>query len=163
MHSYKITWSFYSSNLSWASTICRASQVALAVKNPPAGAGDLRAVGLIPGPEDPRRRAWQLAPVFLPGVSHGQRNLAGCSPWGHKEADRTERTQAQTPLSCTNPYPIPHPPGAAQGWETQKPRAHSHSGLASTLVLFWMSRSAPLCSDNFAGFLFVTKSKCIHS
>ena len=28
----------------------------------------------------PWRRAWQPTPVFLPGESHGQRNLAGCSP-----------------------------------------------------------------------------------
>ena len=26
-------------------------------------------------------------PVFLPGESHGQRNLAGYSPWGCKEWD----------------------------------------------------------------------------
>ena len=26
------------------------------------------------------RRKWQPAPVFLPGKSHGHRNLAGCSP-----------------------------------------------------------------------------------
>ena len=25
--------------------------------------------------------------VFLSGKSHGQRNLAGYSPWGHKELD----------------------------------------------------------------------------
>ena len=31
----------------------------------------------------------QPTPVFLPGESHGQRNLAGYSPWGHKESDRT--------------------------------------------------------------------------
>ena len=37
------------------------------------------------------RRKWQPTPVFLPGKSHGQRSLAGCSPWGHKESDRTER------------------------------------------------------------------------
>ena len=30
-------------------------------------------------------------PVFLPGESHGQRNLAGYSPGGHKESDTTER------------------------------------------------------------------------
>ena len=30
-------------------------------------------------------------PVFLPGESHGQRSLAGYSPWGHKESDTTER------------------------------------------------------------------------
>ena len=28
-------------------------------------------------------------PVFLPGESHGQKNLAGCSPWGRKESDMT--------------------------------------------------------------------------
>ena len=31
-------------------------------------------------------------PVLLPGESHGQRSLAGCSPWGHKESDTTEVT-----------------------------------------------------------------------
>ena len=31
-----------------------------------------------------RRRKWQPTPVFLPGESHGQRCLAGYSPWGHK-------------------------------------------------------------------------------
>jgi len=28
----------------------------------------------------PWRRAWQPTPVFLPGESHGQRSLEGCSP-----------------------------------------------------------------------------------
>ena len=36
------------------------------------------------------RRAWQPTPVFLPGESHGQRRLAGYSPWGRKESDVTE-------------------------------------------------------------------------
>ena len=30
-------------------------------------------------------------PVLLPGKSHGQRSLVGCSPWGHEESDTTER------------------------------------------------------------------------
>ena len=30
----------------------------------------------------PWRRAWQPAAVLLPGESHGQRSLMGCSPWG---------------------------------------------------------------------------------
>ena len=34
------------------------------------------------GQEDPWRRAWQPTPIFLPGKSHGQRRLAGYSPWG---------------------------------------------------------------------------------
>ena len=29
-----------------------------------------------------RRRQWQPTPVLLPGKSHGQRSLVGCSPWG---------------------------------------------------------------------------------
>ena len=42
----------------------------------------------------PWRREWLLAPVFLPGASHGQRILAGYSPWGRTEPDRTEVTDA---------------------------------------------------------------------
>ena len=34
------------------------------------------------GQEDPWRRKWQPTPVFLPGESHGWRNLVGYSPWG---------------------------------------------------------------------------------
>ena len=30
------------------------------------------------------RRKWQSTPLFLPGKSHGQRSLAGYSPWDHK-------------------------------------------------------------------------------
>ena len=32
---------------------------------------------------------WQPAPAFLPGKSHGQRNLAGYRPWDHKGSDTT--------------------------------------------------------------------------
>ena len=39
----------------------------------------------------PWRRKWQPTPVFLPGKSHGQRSLAGYSPWHHKELDLTEQ------------------------------------------------------------------------
>ena len=40
----------------------------------------------------PWRRKWLPTPVFLPGESHGQRSLAGYSPWGlsHKESGMTE-------------------------------------------------------------------------
>ena len=58
-----------------------------AVNNPPANArrhGFNFWVGKIPW-----RRKWQPAPVFLPGNSNGQRNLAGYSPGGHEESDRT--------------------------------------------------------------------------
>ena len=39
----------------------------------------------------PWRRKWQPTPIFLLGKSHGQRSLAGSSPWDRKEADTTER------------------------------------------------------------------------
>ena len=68
-----------------------ASQEALMVRNLPANAGDMRYgfdiwVGKIPW-----RRKWQPIPVFLSGESHGQRSLAGYSPWGCKESGMTER------------------------------------------------------------------------
>ena len=40
----------------------------------------------------PWRKAGQPTPVFLPGESHGQRSLTGCSLWGCKESDTTEVT-----------------------------------------------------------------------
>ena len=40
----------------------------------------------------PWRKAWQPTPVFLPGESHGQRNLVGYSTKGCKESDTTEVT-----------------------------------------------------------------------
>ena len=37
------------------------------------------------------RRKWQPTLVFLPGESHGQRSLVGCSSRGRKELDTTEQ------------------------------------------------------------------------
>ena len=34
----------------------------------------------------PWRRKWQPTPIFLPGKSHGQRNLVGYSPWDHNNS-----------------------------------------------------------------------------
>ena len=42
--------------------------------------------------EDPLKKEMATTPVFLPGESHGQRSLAGYSPWSHKELDLTEVT-----------------------------------------------------------------------
>ena len=46
------------------------------------------------------RRQWQPTPVLLPGKSHGQRSLVGCSPWGREESDTTERLHFNFSLSC---------------------------------------------------------------
>ena len=42
------------------------TEMPLVIKNPPANAGDIRDVGLIPGREDP----WEEG-TLLPGESHG--------------------------------------------------------------------------------------------
>ena len=55
------------------------------VKNLPANAGDASL-----GWEDPLEEGIQPTLVFLPGEFHGQRSLAGYSPWGCKESDMTE-------------------------------------------------------------------------
>ena len=56
------------------------------VKDLPASAGD---AGSIPGlGRSPWSKSWQRTPVFLPGKSHGQRSLAGYSPWGHESQTR---------------------------------------------------------------------------
>ena len=55
------------------------------VKNRPASAGDAGDVGSIPG-SGRSPGGGNGTPIFLPGKSHGQRSLAGCSPWGHPES-----------------------------------------------------------------------------
>ena len=47
-----------------------------------------------------RRRQWHPTPVLLPGNSHGQRSLVGCSPWGLEESDTTEQLHFHFSLSC---------------------------------------------------------------
>ena len=41
----------------------------------------------------PWKREWQPTLVFLPGEPHGQRSLAGYSPWGRSESDTAEATE----------------------------------------------------------------------
>ena len=61
------------------------------VKTLPDNAGDAGDMGSLPeSGRSPWRRKWQPTVVFLPEKSHGQRSLAGCSPWGYKELDTTE-------------------------------------------------------------------------
>ena len=64
-----------------------------AVKNPPASAGD---IGSIPGlgrsPEVGHGNPLQYACLENP---HGQRRLAGYSPWGCKELDTAEQLITQ--------------------------------------------------------------------
>ena len=59
----------------------------------PANAGDMGSIprsGRSPG----------ASPVFLPEKSQGQRSLAGYSPWGHKESDRTQQLSMHAVTVC---------------------------------------------------------------
>ena len=46
------------------------------------------------------RRRWHPTSILLPGKSHGQRNLVGCSPWGSWGSDTTEWLHFHFSLSC---------------------------------------------------------------
>ena len=50
---------------------------------------------------DRRRRQWHPTPVLLPGKSHGQRSLEGCSLWSRWGSDTTEWLHFHFSLSCT--------------------------------------------------------------
>ena len=43
------------------------------------------------GWEDLLEKKWQPTPVFLPGKSHGRRNLEGYNLWGRKQSDTPEQ------------------------------------------------------------------------
>ena len=58
------------------------------------------------------RKKWQPTPVFLPGKFHGQRSLAGCSPWGCKESGMTEHTCTSSHLFLNNQLS----PGSDELW-----------------------------------------------
>ena len=64
--------------------------MAQVLKNLPAKAGDVGDISLIPGARRSPGGGNGNPLIFLPGKSHGQRSLAGYSPWGCKESDMTE-------------------------------------------------------------------------
>ena len=82
------------------------------VKNPPAKAGEADSIPV-----------WDPC-VFVPGESHGQRSLVGCSPWGHKESDMTwpinnnnrdvgEKGSVSCPLRARHCW-VPFPQGSSK-------------------------------------------------
>ena len=76
-----------------------ASQVVVVAKNLPANGGDIRDVGPTGLGRSPGGRNGNLlqypslcilitSTLFLPGEPHGQRSLAGYSPWGRESQTR---------------------------------------------------------------------------
>ena len=50
----------------------------------------------------PWSRKWQPTPIFLPGKSHGQRSLAGYSPWSRRGSELTHTDSlSASSLTCT--------------------------------------------------------------
>ena len=74
----------------------QSSQVVLVAKNPPANCRRCERCGFHPWVrKTPWRRKWQPTSVSLPGKSHGQRRLAGYSPWGRKRVRHDAATKQQ--------------------------------------------------------------------
>ena len=58
------------------------------------------------GRKEPLEKGMATTPVFWPGKYHGQRSLVGCSPWGRKESDMTERMTHTQLAHLKNPNSI---------------------------------------------------------
>ena len=124
------------------------------------------------GGKIPWRRKWQPTPVFLPGESHGQRSLVGCSPWGSGESDMTEQLSnnrkekgiaGQPHFTCPHTQPCrrwdsaprrsspqmgspdPHPVGSRPLLPPQglPERAHSHTFLWTMRSHLWSAPHSP--------------------
>ena len=52
----------------------------------------------------PWRRKWQPTPVFWPEKSHGQRSLAGYSPWACKKSDMAEHGHSTSDTAISQRY-----------------------------------------------------------
>ena len=111
-----------------------------------------------------KTRQWQPTPVLLPGKSHGRRSLVGCSPWGRRESDTTERLRFHFSLSCVgegngNPLQcscLENPRdrgawwaaiyGAAQSWTRLKRLSSSSSKKKKKqLQATWLDRKLLIC------------------
>ena len=100
------------------------------------------------------RRQWQPTAGLLPGKSHWQRSLVGCSPWGCEESDTTEWLHFHFSLSCIgegngNPLQcscLENPRdreawwaaiyGVAQSWTRLKQLSSSSTTVGPSLFIF---------------------------
>ena len=96
------------------------------------------------------RRQWHPTPVLLPGKSHGQRSLVGCSPWVAKSWTRLSDFTFTHWRRKWQPTPV-FLPGESQGWGSLvgchlgghrvghdwSDLAHTHRSWNSSLNLPW--------------------------
>ena len=97
------------------------------------------------------RRQWHPTPELLPGKSHGQRSLVGCSPWGREESNMTERLPFHFSLSCIgegNGTPLQcswleNPRDGGAWWAAVQGNQTRMKRLSSSILLFgllWYSQ-----------------------
>ena len=94
------------------------------------------------------RRQWQPIPVLLPGKSHRQRSLVGCSLWGRWESDTIERLHFHFSLSCIGEGKATHSsvlawripgmgePGGLPSLGSHRVRHNWHDLAAAAYVLY---------------------------
>ena len=100
----------------------------LVVKNLPLNIGRCKRLGFDSWvTKSPWRRKWQPTPVFLPGECHGQRSLAGCSPYGCPESGTTEATQH----ARTHARPVPR---VLQVFKHSIPRQYREEGTVNCIL-----------------------------
>ena len=104
-------------------------------------------------------RLWHPTPALLPGNSHGQRSLVGCSLWGREESDTTERLPFHFSLSCSgegNGHPLQgscleSPRGGGAWWAAVYGAAQSRTRLkrlsssSSSASMTAQSTAASVC------------------
>ena len=111
------------------------------VKNSLASAGDIGDSSLIPGLGDPRRRKWQPSLVFLFGKSHGQRSLAGYSPWGHKS--QTQLSDQTTTNILVNDMLVTQLCLTVCDPKDGSPPCSSIHGILQARILEWVAIPSP--------------------
>ena len=94
------------------------------------------------------RRKWQPTPVLLPGESHGWRSLVGCSPWGRRESDTTERHTRAGGRVASQSWAGPW---CAKAHSAAGPQPGPHRSAGSATNLAWGGREAPGASGQASG------------
>ena len=91
----------------------------------------------------PWRREWPPTPVFLPGEPHGQRSLAGYSPWGRTESDMTEQLSSLDPTQYSDSGVSQATPSAHQlqdiGPQDSIPGCWIRSWSPPKIIYHWFS------------------------
>ena len=95
------------------------------------------------GWEDPLEKEMAIpTPVFLPGKSHGQRNLVSYSPWGHKESDTTE--QLHFHLLATEQHQHSREDWRTENEKSRETRFAVNCRSAGPFPHSWEKESSPL-------------------